>query len=116
MCVTPRSPLPASFAPYGRLLRPGHLRSRRMDAQSVVLVTGGGSGIGRGTAQLAAERGAAVAVLDRHEANAQETVASIESAGGRAIALGVDVADDAAVGEAVATTVSNLGRITGLVT
>src|SRR5689334_18870835 len=87
-----------------------------MDGDSVVMVTGGGSGIGRGTAQLAAERGAAVAVLDQHEANAQETVATIEAAGGRAIALAVDVSDDAAVGAAVATTAASLGRVTGLVT
>ena len=83
---------------------------------SVVLVTGGGSGIGRATAQLAAERGAAVAVVDRHEANARATAEAIESEGGRALALAVDVADDDAVGAAVATTAAALGRITGVVT
>ena len=87
-----------------------------MDDGAVVLVTGGGSGIGRGTATLAAARGAAVAVVDRHEANARETVAEIEAGGGRAIALAVDVTDDAAVGAAVATTASELGRVTGVVT
>lgn len=83
---------------------------------SVVLVTGGGSGIGRATAQLAAERGAAVAVVDLHEGNARETAETIESAGGRALALAVDVADDTAVGAAVAITAATLGRITGVVT
>jgi NAD(P)-dependent dehydrogenase (short-subunit alcohol dehydrogenase family) len=83
---------------------------------SVVLVTGGGSGIGRATAQLAAERGAAVAVLDLNDAHARETAATITSAGGRALALAVDVADDGAVAAAVATTAATLGRITGVVT
>jgi NAD(P)-dependent dehydrogenase (short-subunit alcohol dehydrogenase family) len=83
---------------------------------SVVLVTGGGSGIGRATAQLAAERGAAVAVVDQHEGNAHETVTTIGAAGGRALALAVDVSDDTAVDAAVATTSGSLGRITGLVT
>jgi len=87
-----------------------------MQDDAVVMVTGGGSGIGRATAQLAAERGAAVAVVDRHEANAQGTAAAITGAGGRAVALALDVADDAAVAGAVATTVSELGRVTGLVT
>jgi NAD(P)-dependent dehydrogenase (short-subunit alcohol dehydrogenase family) len=87
-----------------------------MQTNAVVLVTGGGSGIGRATAGLAAERGAAVAVLDRHEANAIETVTAIEAAGGRALAIAVDVADDAAVGAAVAATAAAYGRITGVVT
>jgi NAD(P)-dependent dehydrogenase (short-subunit alcohol dehydrogenase family) len=84
--------------------------------ESVVLVTGAGSGIGRATAQLAAERGAAVAVADRHEANARETADAIENAGGRAVALVVDVADDEAVGRAVETAATTLGRVTGVVT
>jgi NAD(P)-dependent dehydrogenase (short-subunit alcohol dehydrogenase family) len=87
-----------------------------MQNDAVVVVTGGGSGIGRATAQLAAERGAAVAVLDLHEANARETVAVIEAGGGRAFALPVDVSDDGAVGAAIATTTSRLGRVTGVVT
>jgi NAD(P)-dependent dehydrogenase (short-subunit alcohol dehydrogenase family) len=87
-----------------------------MNDSSVVLVTGGGSGIGRATAQLAAERGAAVAVVDLHEGNARETLQTIEQAGGRAIALAVDVADDDAVGAAVDATATALGRITGVVT
>jgi len=84
--------------------------------ESVVLVTGGGSGIGRATAQLAAERGAAVAVVDRHEANARETTDAIENTGGHAVTLAVDVADDEAVGRAVETAAGTLGRITGVVT
>ena len=87
-----------------------------MHDDAVVLVTGGGSGIGRATAQLAAERGAAVAVGDLNEANARETVSMIETGGGRALALAVDVADDDAVGAAVATTAATFGRITGVVT
>jgi NAD(P)-dependent dehydrogenase (short-subunit alcohol dehydrogenase family) len=87
-----------------------------MGDSSVVLVTGGGSGIGRATAQLAAERGAAVAVVDLHEGNARETAQTIEQAGGRALALTVDVADDDAVGAAVEATANALGRVTGVVT
>jgi NAD(P)-dependent dehydrogenase (short-subunit alcohol dehydrogenase family) len=87
-----------------------------MNDSSVVLVTGGGSGIGRATAQLAAERGAAVAVVDLHEANARETSDTIAEAGGRALALAVDVSDDDAVGAAVATAANTLGRVTGVVT
>ena len=87
-----------------------------MSDSSVVLVTGGGSGIGRATAQLAAARGAAVAVVDLHEANARETADGITADGGRAVALAVDVADDAAVATAVAAAANELGRITGVVT
>jgi NAD(P)-dependent dehydrogenase (short-subunit alcohol dehydrogenase family) len=87
-----------------------------MADERVVLVSGGGSGIGRATAQRAARDGAAVAVVDRNGDGAAETAATITAAGGRALALPVDVADDAQVGAAVAETVGALGRITGVVT
>jgi meso-butanediol dehydrogenase / (S,S)-butanediol dehydrogenase / diacetyl reductase len=87
-----------------------------MSDSSVVLVTGGGSGIGRATAQLAAARGSAVAVLDLHDANARETADAITGDGGTALAFTVDVADDTAVATAVGTAAAKLGRITGVVT
>jgi NAD(P)-dependent dehydrogenase (short-subunit alcohol dehydrogenase family) len=82
----------------------------------VVVVTGGGSGIGRGTAELCARRGAAVAVLDRDAGNAKTVADGILSAGGRAIGLDCDVTDDAAVGDAIARAGRELGRVSGVVT
>ncbi len=77
----------------------------------VALVTGAGSGIGRASAQIFAREGARVAVVDVDEAGAKETVASIEKAGGEAIAIRTDVSDEAAVQAMVATTVERFGRL-----
>lgn len=56
------------------------------------LVTGAGSGIGRGVALELARQGAAVAVHYAHsEQGALETVAEIQRSGGKAIALGGDL-------------------------
>jgi NAD(P)-dependent dehydrogenase (short-subunit alcohol dehydrogenase family) len=82
----------------------------------VVIISGGGSGIGRATATRAAHEGAAVAVVDKHADNAEETAAMIRGAGGRASAHPCDVGDDAAVSSAVGAAASGLGRITGVVT
>src|SRR4051812_47111931 len=55
------------------------------------IVTGGGNGIGRASALRLAGEGAAVAVVDRDEAAAHATVAAIEQAGGRGLAIRADV-------------------------
>jgi 3-oxoacyl-[acyl-carrier protein] reductase len=58
--------------------------------QRIAIVTGAARGIGAGTAKRLAADGMAVAVLDLNEADCAETVAEIEKAGGKAIAVGVD--------------------------
>lgn len=62
----------------------------------VTVVTGAGSGIGRATARRFASKGSLVVVSDIDERTGEETVALIESAGGRAVFRRLDVADAAA--------------------
>lgn len=61
------------------------------------IITGAGSGIGRASALLFAREGAAVAVADLDMTRAEDCVAAIRMSGGRAIAVGVEVADPASV-------------------
>src|SRR4051794_12812635 len=68
----------------------------------IALVTAGASGMGRAAAEVFAKEGAHVIVVDVNEANAKETVAGIEAAGGSAVAELVDVRDLGAL-EALAT-------------
>jgi len=82
----------------------------------VAVVTGGARGLGRATARLLAQRGAAVCVNYAERADAAEAlVADIAAAGGRAIAVAADVADPAAVAAMVARTEAKLGPVTILV-
>ena len=57
----------------------------------VAIVTGAGQGIGRGIALRLAQDGLCVVVADLKLAPAQAVVAEIESAGGKALAVGIDV-------------------------
>lgn len=78
-------------------------------AGRVAVVTGGGSGIGRGIAEALAGAGARVAVLDRSIEGAEATLASIRDAGGAGVAVVCDVSDPASVNAAAAQTAELLG-------
>lgn len=79
------------------------------------IVTGAARGIGAATAKRLAADGNAVAVLDLDEAQCAGTVAAITDAGGRALAVGANVADAASVERAVARIAEELGSPTILV-
>lgn len=75
----------------------------------VAIVTGAGSGIGQAAAELFAREGAAVGVLDVRLDAATQVAAAIESAGGKAVAVGADVTDDGQVRAAVAAVAEAFG-------
>ncbi len=82
----------------------------------MLLITGGSRGIGAATALLAAQDGWAVAVnYANNQAAANQVVQAIAQAGGQAIAVQGDVADEAQIVRMFATVDQQLGRVTGLV-
>lgn len=84
--------------------------------QQVLLVTGGSRGIGAATAQLAAQKGWAVAVnYATNSLAANEVVRSIRAAGGSAMAVQAQVEDEAQVIAMFDKVTAKWGQITGLV-
>ena len=82
----------------------------------VLLVTGGSRGIGAATALLGARKGYAVAVnYTSNEAAAQQVVDTIVAAGGQAVAIQGDVADEGQVMALFEQVDRKLGRLTALV-
>ena len=67
----------------------------------ICIVTGAGSGVGRGIAQAVAAEGARVAATDLDQSAAADTAETIAAAGGEAEGWSLDVTDDAAVSRAV---------------
>ena len=82
---------------------------------SVAIVTAGGQGIGETISKTYAREGASVAVVGLDRAEAERVAKEIESAGGRALALTVDVTRTQAVNDMVKTVVERFGTVDILV-
>lgn len=82
---------------------------------SVALVTGAASGIGRAIAELFAENGAEVVLVDIDERGLQAAAAGIQATGGRAFSIRCDVTDPEQARAAVRKTVDKFGKLEILV-
>jgi 3-hydroxybutyrate dehydrogenase len=81
----------------------------------IAIITGAASGIGKDIARCFAEEGAKVVIADLKLATAEATVAEFKSAGLTALAVAMDVSDEAAVEAGVAATIAAFGKIDILV-
>ena len=79
--------------------------------KKVALITGGASGIGRATALLFAQEGAAVAIADINQEMGESTLKEIENLGGQVIFIPCDVSKAADCQLAVEQTVATFGEI-----
>ena len=80
-------------------------------ANKVAIVTGGGSGIGRETTLLFAKEGASLLVADVNEQGGKEVVQEVETSGGRASFVRVDVSKEAEVRKMVHAAEATFGRL-----
>lgn len=81
----------------------------------VIIVTGGGSGIGRCTAHELASLGAQVIVTGRKQEKLDHVVQEICQDGGKAIGLSCDIRDEAQVKSTIASVLQQFGKLDGLV-
>jgi citronellol/citronellal dehydrogenase len=101
---------PAAAAPgYRSVFRAGLFAGR------AVVVTGGGSGIGRCIAHELASLGASVALVGRRPDKLAAVAAEIAASGGRATEHALDIRDEPAVRAGIAAVLAAHGRIDGLV-
>jgi NAD(P)-dependent dehydrogenase (short-subunit alcohol dehydrogenase family) len=78
---------------------------------SVAVITGGASGIGRGTALALARRGADVVIADINQGRMEATSAEIAALGRRVLAVRCDVSRDADVDGLAARAIAEMGRV-----
>jgi len=95
--------------PYNSIYR------RDLFRDHIVVVTGGGSGIGRCTAHELASLGAHVAIVGRNEVKLGRVLSEIESDGGSISTHVADIRDERAVIATVERVLADHGRIDGLV-
>ena len=100
---------PSRAGGFRSVFRPGLFEGRS------VIVTGGGSGIGRCTAHELVSLGAEVALVGRRIEKLERVAAEIADAGGRASCHALDIRDEAGVQAGVAGILDAHGRIDGLV-
>ena len=86
------------------------VRLKRVNEQ-VIVITGGSSGIGLATAQLAAHMGARVLLTSRDAVDLEQAVEQIRANGGAATFVAADVADLDAMKRVAATAVREFGTI-----
>lgn len=82
---------------------------------TVALVTGAGSGIGRATALLLAQRGYALGLLGHTAEDIEEVAQHISDQGGEAIAITADIAEEEEMRQALSKVVDHYGRLTTVV-
>src|SRR6202165_3305910 len=95
--------------PYQSVFRPDLFKGQ------TIIVTGGGSGIGRCTAHELAALGANVAILGRTMEKLTEVQREIEDDGGQAMSQACDIRDETMVVVAIDAVLARYGRIDGLV-
>ena len=78
---------------------------------TVALITGGASGIGRGTALALARAGAEIVLADVRDARLRETQAAISALGRRALAVHCDVSNNADIERLAETALAEMGRV-----
>jgi NAD(P)-dependent dehydrogenase (short-subunit alcohol dehydrogenase family) len=100
---------------FGRLSPMADVFSPTALTGSRVLVTGGGSGLGRAIALHLARHGAAVHVWGRRQEVLEETAAAVEAAGGSAVVQTVDVRRPDQVDAGIAAIWDGHGPLTGVV-
>lgn len=95
--------------PYASVFAPGLFKGQ------TIMVTGGGSGIGRALAHELASLGANVVILGRNLEKLEGVVAEIREDGSDATAIACDIRDEPSVIAAIDQVLATFGRIDGLV-
>jgi NAD(P)-dependent dehydrogenase (short-subunit alcohol dehydrogenase family) len=81
----------------------------------VIIITGGGTGLGRSMAFRLAEEGADVVVAARRVPPLEETAAGVRERGGKALVVPTDVTDSAQVNRLIEKTLAEMGKIDVLI-